>query len=156
MPGGLLRERTVVLTLVAYSPLLPFIAPAAWSWFRVGQRIWQRRWRESRFHARLLWTCLYTAIGLIGWALSKQNFMPDDVERSCGYAGQSFDESYYADHLGPLPPILNSSPCNEHYDLVAAWINPAIVALLLLAAASLAALATAGVQRAARTRPHAA
>lgn len=147
LPGGLVRERTLVGKVLAFSPFLPFVIPALWSWFRIGQRMWQRRWRRPGWHARVLWTSLYTAVCLIGWALSQQDFMPDDVEQSCGYAGQTFDESYHDSHLGPLPPLLNSSPCNRNYDLVAPWINPTIVICLLLAIAALAALIWSAVRR---------
>lgn len=152
VPGGFMRERTVFLTIVAYSWLIPFVAPAAWSWFRVGQRIWQRRWREPRWYARVLWTSLYSATCLVAWAAMSRGLTPNSQEANCRYAGQSFDSDYHYSHFGPLPPLLNSSPCNEHYDLVAAWINPAIVVLLLVTTAAAAALAAAAVHRSATTR----
>lgn len=140
VPGGMVRERTIGGKILWATPFLLIALPALWSWFRIGQRIWQRRWRQPRWYGRVLWTSSYTAICLWVWALSQQDFMPGDVERRCGYAGQTFDESYHMSHLGPLPPILNSSPCNRNYDLVAVWINPTIVVCLALAVAAVAAL----------------
>lgn len=140
VPGGLPRERTLVGKALAFLPFTPFVFPAVWSWFRVVQRAWRRRWLRPRWYARLLWTCPYSALLLWVWAILQQEIWPGEVEWSCAYAGQSFDESYHNSHPGPLPPLLNSSPCNRDYDLVAWWINPAIVILLLATVVSSGAL----------------
>lgn len=139
-PGGLLRERTIGGKILWSVPLLPFVLPALWSWFRIVQRVCQRRWRERGWYGRVLWTATYTAACLSFWASEQRGLTPNSQEASCRYAGQSFDSDYFYSHFGPLPPLLNSSPCNDHYDLVAGWINPTIVVCLILAVAALAAL----------------
>lgn len=151
VPGGLLRERTVVGTAIAYLPFVPFVLPAAWSWFRIVQRAWQGRWQRPRWYARLLWTFLYTATLLWGWASLSRGFTPNSQALNCRIAGQSFDPDYYYSHVGPLPPLLVSSPCNRDYDLVAGWINPAIVICLLMTVAASVALAVSSVRVAAES-----
>lgn len=138
--GGLLREKTLVGRIGWFVPLLPFVALFLWSVFRLAQSVWQHRWRRDGWYARLFWTSLYAASGLWVWAITRGGLTPGDLERTCGAAGQSFNESYYQSHQGPWPPLLNSVPCNRNYDLVASWINPTIVICLLLAIAAFVAL----------------
>jgi hypothetical protein len=153
-PEGLVRERTVVGKALAALPFLPFAIPALWSWFRIVQRACQRRWRRPGWYGRVLWTASYTAACLWIWASMSRGLTPNSQELDCRIAGQSFDPAYFYDHRGPLPPLLVSSPCNATYDLVAAWINPAIVICLILGTVALAVLVASAARRATtRTEP---
>jgi hypothetical protein len=150
LPGGMVRgERTLVGKIFAFSPFLPFVIPAVWSWFRIAQRVRQGRWRRPRWYARMLWTSLYTATILWLWAVLSR-VEPWHQDDFCRFAGQGYDDDLYHNYAGPLPPLLLSAPCNEHYDRIPVWINPAIVICLLLTVAALGALTAAAIRR---TRP---
>ncbi|MBK3637387.1 hypothetical protein JHN52_31695 [Streptomyces sp. MBT97] len=62
-----------------------------------------------------------------------------DVAETCTLLrGQKYDEAYRAEHWrepSQIFPLHNR--CNASYDLVPAWINPALVLLALLASVSL-------------------
>ncbi|OJV28123.1 MAG: hypothetical protein BGO26_06695 [Actinobacteria bacterium 69-20] len=133
-------EPTLLGKALAFLPFAPLVLPAVWSWVRVAQRLWQRRWQRPRWYARLLWTFPYTALLLVVWTATRRGLTPNSWESSCRDAGQSFDPDYAYRHPGPLPPLLNSAPCNRDYDLVAGWVNPTIVILLLMTIAASAAL----------------
>jgi hypothetical protein len=56
-----------------------------------------------------------------------------DIAEACDAVGQLFDRKYRAEHWQERSqwfPMHNK--CNAHYDLVPAWVNPAIVVLWLL------------------------
>ena len=133
-------EPTLIGKALAFLPFAPLVLPAVWSWVRVAQRMWQRRWLRPRWYARLLWTLPYTALVLVGWTVTRPGLTPSSWESSCRDVGQSFDPDYAYRHPGPLPPLLNSAFCNRDYDLVAGWVNPTIVILLLMTIAASAAL----------------
>lgn len=61
-----------------------------------------------------------------------------DVGEACQAAGAAYDDAYRSAHWrepSRLFPLHNR--CNAGYDLVPAWVNPALVLLPLLAVASL-------------------
>ncbi|MFV0134822.1 hypothetical protein ACLGIH_16565 [Streptomyces sp. HMX87] len=70
-----------------------------------------------------------------------------DVEETCEYGhGVRYDDAYRAAHVeesGRWFPL--HSKCDASYDLVPAWVNPAIVLFSLLAAAGVLCLVAAAV-----------
>jgi hypothetical protein len=61
-----------------------------------------------------------------------------DPGESCDAAGQRYDDAYRAAHWRePARWFPLHNRCNAGYDLVPAWVNPAVVVLTLLAAGCL-------------------
>lgn len=138
LSGKPMRAISLGVRADRFVPFFPFAVPLLWSSFRLVQSVRRRRWHRAGWYGRLLWTSCYTASFLALWAALQRGLTPNSQEQSCSVAGQGLDELYYYNHHGPLPPLLNSSPCNSNYDLVPAWVNPTIVICLLLATAALA------------------
>ncbi|MDX3312315.1 hypothetical protein P1S61_25215 [Streptomyces sp. ME08-AFT2] len=63
-----------------------------------------------------------------------------DVGETCALRGQPYDGAYRGEHLRESMQIFPlHNKCNESYDLVPVWINPALVLFSLVAAGSLLA-----------------
>ncbi|MFF6801313.1 hypothetical protein [Streptomyces sp. NPDC012616] len=63
-----------------------------------------------------------------------------DVGEACALRGQPYDGAYRGEHLRELDQIFPlHDKCNESYDLVPVWVNPALVLLSLVAVGSLLA-----------------
>lgn len=63
-----------------------------------------------------------------------------DIDETCAAAGQPLDDAYRARHWqepGQLFPMHNR--CNAQYDLVPAWVNPALVIFAVASAVFLVA-----------------
>ena len=96
--------------------------------------VWQARWWRAARASGLL-TLALCAFGMT------QAFAGLDVGDTCLFGeGQDFDLQYWATHRhdSPLPPY--STPCNAEYDMVPAWVNPAIAVAAAVCAMSLAGL----------------
>lgn len=64
-----------------------------------------------------------------------------DVGEQCAAAGQIYDRTYQIEHIGEsgkLFPMHNK--CNAKYDLVPAWVNPALVGFGVLSVGFLAGM----------------
>ncbi|MFE7777248.1 hypothetical protein ACFU5O_25825 [Streptomyces sp. NPDC057445] len=56
-----------------------------------------------------------------------------EIDETCNAVGQPLDDNYRAEHWQePSQWFPMHNKCNAHYDLVPAWVNPAIVTLWLL------------------------
>lgn len=127
LPGGLVRAMGFGARFNRFVPFLPFAVPLLWSVFRLVQGVRMHRWHRAGWYGRLCWTAWYTVFSLALWAALQRGLTLNSQRQACSAAGQSLDKLYYDSHPGPLPPLLNSSPCDRYYDLVPAWVNPTIV-----------------------------
>ncbi|MFI8947702.1 hypothetical protein ACIGO6_14420 [Streptomyces sp. NPDC053750] len=114
----------------------------------------ERRWAKARTWLSLGVACVSTGVGGFAFAYLTGIFSGGlDVEEACVHGhGVRYDDVYRAAHWEEFSrwfPL--HSKCNEDFDLVPAWVNPAIVFFALLAAVGVLCLAAA-VVTAVRTR----
>ncbi|QWB24433.1 MULTISPECIES: hypothetical protein [Streptomyces] len=105
-----------------------------------------RRWGRPGTWLTLGAACVSTGVG--GFAVAYLTGILSgglDVEEACVHGhGVSYDDAYreaHAQEFNRWFPL--SSKCNENFDLVPAWVNPALVFFALLAAIGVLCLAAA-------------
>ena len=127
----------------------------------VGGRGSVRAVREGAWERPRTWLSLGVAgvsTGVAGFAVAYLTGILSgglDVGEACVHGhGVRYDEAYRAAHAEEFDrwfPL--RSKCNENFDLVPAWVNPAIVFFGLLAAAGVACLVVAVVSVVRTTEP---
>ncbi|MET8382749.1 hypothetical protein ABZV14_07060 [Streptosporangium canum] len=118
--------------------LLLFVVPAGpglWFWYR---SLAGGRWRHSAgwFAGTAVLLVLGTGVTYLAGSLAGGNL---DPEEACHADGQTYDRAYRRanfDEYTQWFPLHDR--CHAGYDLVPAWVNPALVVLPVLAAACLA------------------
>ena len=112
---------------------LLLVAPA----FLLGLWLWARplvigRWRTPGWFIGTAGCVVVTAA--VTWVIGATAGASLDPEESCHAAGVTYDNAYRSVHWREPSrwfPLHNK--CNATYDLVPAWVKPALVLLLLLA-----------------------
>ncbi|WND36368.1 hypothetical protein RI578_19695 [Streptomyces sp. BB1-1-1] len=104
------------------------------------------RWAQPRTWLSLGVACVSTGVG--GFAVAYLTGILSgglDVEEACVHGhGVRYDDAYreaHAEEFSRWFPL--HSKCNENFDLVPSWVNPAIVFFALLAAIGVLCLAAA-------------
>ncbi|MFE9975791.1 hypothetical protein ACFYRD_35055 [Streptomyces hirsutus] len=109
----------------------------------VGLSFWSRpllsgTWRRSP--AWFVWSAVLLLLGTgITYLIGSLAGASLDPEEACHQAGQTYDHAYLDAHFEEHTrwfPLYNK--CHAGYDLVPAWVNPALVALPVLALLCLA------------------
>lgn len=121
-------------------PFLVLLAIPAFSVWRVVKGLRTGDWNRPGWFGHAAWAagCL-TALAWLRGLLSGGL----DSERACtDWHHQPFDAAYREAHREEwfrLYPLTNK--CNAHYDLVPAWVNPAVAVFFLLFVVSVVGLA---------------
>jgi hypothetical protein len=100
-------------------------------WLRVRPLV-SGRWKTPGWFTATAGLCV--AATAVTWVLGAFAGSSMDPEESCHAAGATYDHAYRSAHWQEPSrwfPLHNR--CNAHYDLVPAWVNPALVLLPLLA-----------------------
>ncbi len=100
-----------------------------WLWARP---LLSSRWTTPGWFVATAGLCVVAAA--VTWFIGAFSGSSLDPEESCHAAGTTYDEAYRSAHWrepSRLFPLHNK--CNAAYDLVPAWVNPALVLLLLAA-----------------------
>lgn len=88
--------------------------------------------------SRVLLTARYTAVAAAlvssGVFMYGVSHSPYDFGETCRSYGERFDDSRGFDHEDLFPVAVR---CNESFDLVPSWVNPVLVALLIVLAVSI-------------------
>jgi hypothetical protein len=125
-----------LLSVVAL--LLAWLAWNIWNLFRIAADLRTASYRRPMWWTRILSVTLFAGSAIWAWGISRGGL---DIEETCRFDhGQRYDDVFWESHsekFQKLFPLHNK--CNEHYDMVPAWVNPSIVVLTLLAAVSLCA-----------------
>ncbi|WP_037840738.1 hypothetical protein [Streptomyces sp. NRRL F-5126] len=107
--------------------------------YRIARGVRSGAWRRPMWWTRLCSVALFAGLASWVWGVLSEGL---DEREECGLRHhQVYDGAYRAAHeqqgrsLFPL-----HDKCNAHYDLVPAWVNPAIVGCAVVAAAALAVL----------------
>ncbi|MGW4233528.1 hypothetical protein ACWEF9_30435 [Streptomyces sp. NPDC004980] len=109
--------------------------PGLWFWFR---SLAAGRWRHSTgwFAGTAVLLVVATGVTYLGGSLAGGSL---DPEEACHADGQTYDPEYRRANFREYTqwfPLHDR--CHAGYDLVPAWVNPALVALPVLALACLA------------------
>ncbi|MFC4021264.1 hypothetical protein ACFOW4_25425 [Micromonospora sp. GCM10011542] len=100
-----------------------------WLWVRP---LFSGRWKTPGWFIATAGLCVVAAAAT--WILGAFAGSSMDPEESCHMAGTAYDNAYRSAHWQEPSrwfPLHNR--CNASYDLVPAWVNPALVLLPLLA-----------------------
>lgn len=92
-------------------------------------------WRRPGWFGHAAWASLFLLVSVWLWGAMSGGL---NIEKSCYFHHQSYDDAYHDAHRDDyyrLFPL--SRNCNADYDMVASWVNPAVVVLSLLAIVSL-------------------
>ncbi|CAL9573061.1 hypothetical protein SUDANB15_04842 [Streptomyces sp. enrichment culture] len=127
----------------------------AWNLLRIALGLRDGAWRRPMWWTRVCSVSLF--VGCASWvrgALSGGL----DVGESCAYLHhQHYDQDYRSSHAEELDRLFPlSNKCNADYDLVPAWVNPAVVvcaAVFLVAAAVLVRFGVARLTGSRRSTP---
>ncbi|WP_199236051.1 hypothetical protein [Micromonospora sp. S4605] len=116
--------------LIAYALCLAIpTLPVLWLW---GRPLFTGRWTTPGWFIGTAGLCVgATAVTWFVGAFAGSSL---DPEESCHAAGATYDSAYRSAHWQEPSrwfPLHNR--CNASYDLVPAWVNPALVLLPLLA-----------------------
>ncbi|RYZ32001.1 MAG: hypothetical protein EOP01_02155 [Propionibacteriaceae bacterium] len=125
--------------LIASLQFCPLLIIPVWSSVRLWSRARAGRWRRPGWFAEAGCTSFYLLA--LAWM---RGFLAGGLrtDKDCLVHHQHYDEAFREAHhaeLFRLFPLTN--PCNATYDLVPAWVNPAVVvfgALLMASAVGLA------------------
>lgn len=106
----------------------------------------ERSWAKARTWLSLGVACVSTGVVGVAFAYLTGIFSGGlDVEEACVHGhGVRYDDAYRAAHAEEFSrwfPL--HSKCNENFDLVPSWVNPALVFFVLLAAVGVLCLAAA-------------
>jgi len=119
----------IVCSLLAAAPVL--LVLRLW-----GRPLFTGRWRSPGWFLGTAGGCVVAAV--VTWFIGAFSGSSLDPEESCHAAGVTYDEVYRSAHWRePSQWFPLHNKCNAAYDLVPAWVNPALVLLLLLAIACL-------------------
>lgn len=136
--------------LAAWLPLLVLLVVPGWSVGKLVAGLRRGDWRRPGWFGHLAWASFLLMVlawftGLFAGGLQWQ--------KTCSYVlHQPYDDAYYSAHRADylrLFPL--SRHCNADYDLVPAWVNPAVVGFLLLLLVGLGGLAWTAAQRQGRS-----
>ncbi|MEU7024123.1 hypothetical protein ABZ990_26185 [Streptomyces sp. NPDC046203] len=124
-----------MLLLMLFVVFVVATGPGLWFW---GRSLGRGSWRHSAGWCAGSAALLIVATGFVylAGALSGASL---DPEEACHARGQRYDYPYVDAHFEETSrwfPLRN--PCDAGYDLVPAWVNPALVALPVLAVVCLA------------------
>lgn len=126
-----------LLTVVAV--LLVWMMWNMWNLFRITAGLRTASYRRPMWWTRMFSVTLFADFAVWAWGISRGGF---DVEEACNFEhGQRYDDVFWesnSEEFQKIFPLHNK--CNEHYDMVPAWVNPAIVVLSLLTVISLCAV----------------
>lgn len=126
-----------LLSIVAV--LLIWLAWNVWNLFRIAVDLRTAPYRRPVWWTRVLSVTLFAAAAIWAWGISRGGL---DLEEVCKFEhGQRYDDAFWEAHSEEFRRIFPlHNKCNEHYDMIPAWVNPAIVVLTLLATISLCAV----------------
>lgn len=131
------------MALVLVPVLLPLLV-GLWCWSRP---LLSGTWRRSP--AWFAWSAVLLLLGAgVSYLVGSLAGASLDPEEACHGAGQTYDRAYRRAHFAEYTrwfPLHDR--CHAGYDLVPAWVNPALVALPVLALLCLACAAGLGVGR---------
>ncbi|MEV0303039.1 hypothetical protein [Streptomyces prasinus] len=117
------------------APILLPLLTGLWFWSRP---LLSGTWRRSP--AWFAWSALLLLLGSgITYLVGSLAGASLDPEEACHRVGQTYDQAYLDAHFEEHTrwfPLYNK--CHAEYDLVPAWVNPALVALPVLALLCLA------------------
>jgi hypothetical protein len=102
-----------------------------WNLLRITTGLRKQEYRRPMWWTRVFSVALFADFSIWTWGVSRGGI---DVSETCGiFHGEHYDEAFrqaHSEEFQQLFPLHNK--CNRYFDLVAAWINPSIVALTLL------------------------
>jgi hypothetical protein len=135
-------ETLIILGVVLV--VVVFLAWGGYAWVKTVKMASRGAWRQPSLWvyavgAALLITAVSWTTGMFSQAW--------DLAEDCARHGQTVDESYQEHHLRDAHhwfPL--HSRCNAHYDLVPAWVNPAIVISAAAAGAFMVTAAVVGIR----------
>lgn len=127
-------------------PLLPVLAIPGWSLWRVAHGLRTGDWRRPGWFGHLAWASFFLMGMAWLWGALAGGL---DLEETCRFEHhQPFDEANHDAHRDEYRRFFPlSMKCNADYDLVSAWVNPAVAVLFLLLVAGLTGLGWALVRR---------
>ncbi|RMB57075.1 hypothetical protein [Tessaracoccus antarcticus] len=137
-----MMEDLATLLFVTMRVLVAFALPAIGVVLSVRDVMIQN-WKRGVWFFRCV--CVSAYLGVAFWiagASARPSVGFETYDAFCGRRGWLFDELYYETHrddYARLYPI--TGKCNAYYDLVPAWVNPAIAALILMTLLCLAGMA---------------
>ncbi|MET8115619.1 hypothetical protein [Streptomyces prasinus] len=130
--------------MAVLAPILLPLLTGLWFWSRP---LLSGAWRRSP--AWFLWSAVFLLLGSgITYLIGSLAGASLDPEEACHRVGQTYDHAYldahFEEHRRWFPLY---KKCHAGYDLVPSWVNPALVALPVLALLCLACAVRLAVSR---------
>jgi hypothetical protein len=119
--------------------LLVWLVWNVWNVFSLAVGLRDGSWRRPLWWTRLCSVSLF--VGIAAWI--RGAFSTGlDVGETCQFAHhERFDGAYWTSHAEEFQKLFPlHSRCNAHFDLVPAWVNPAVVVCAAVALVALVAM----------------
>ncbi|RNG35350.1 hypothetical protein [Streptomyces botrytidirepellens] len=110
-----------------------------WNLFRILTGLRNGSWQRPMWWTRLCSVSLFAGLASWIWGTFRTGL---DVRDTCQFVHhERYDETYWDAHAKEFQKIFPlHNKCNAHYDLVPAWVNPAIVVCAVVSLAAIAVL----------------
>nr|WSZ96936.1 hypothetical protein OH820_15810 [Streptomyces sp. NBC_00857] len=111
-----------------------------WNLFRIAIDLRNGSWWRPMWWTRLCSVSLFA--GLASWIRGGVFGGGLDVRETCQFVHhERYDEAYWDSHAEEFQKIFPlHNKCNAHFDMVPAWVNPAIATCAIVSLAAIAVL----------------